>query len=104
MCFKYFICDCPQAQNDEFSAIFNLEDYKGRSCLVVLFSIRFSVCFAKFMKSAYFEIISLQIEFHKQCQESNNLCYANLFRESAFDVTKKKKVPLTVNLLKRACN
>ena len=30
------VCHCLQAQNDDFSVIFNLEDYKGISCLVVL--------------------------------------------------------------------
>lgn len=29
------VCHCSQAQNDEFSVIFNLEDYKGKSHLVV---------------------------------------------------------------------
>lgn len=30
------VCHCSQAQNDDFSVIFNLEDYKGRSWLVVV--------------------------------------------------------------------
>jgi hypothetical protein len=37
------VCHCSQAQNDDFSVIFNLEDYKGRYPL--FFSIRLNLIF-----------------------------------------------------------
>jgi hypothetical protein len=64
-----------QAQNDDFSAIFNLEDYKGWLGIVIICTL--SVCLLDFFKHAFDLLLLIHII---KCVKNLHTCYAYAFR------------------------